>query len=367
MATVEQMADLVWERFVNQTTAFTYMWFHDGKQGYSKPTRSLCETQPCRNCKYGRCQNTENQPLTKEDMIEHIRGNKTLAPYQLSTENTVKYMEFDVDIQKNGPATIEQAQETVIYLCKKITRMFGPYSCMVEISGSKGYHIWMFFNDQLAARYAYALGHYIAESREHPDGIEVEVFPKQVTQTGYGSATRLPFGIHRKTNVRGVIVDNTFTPHKDQYEAFKRVISIDVNNVFEVLQQNNIPVPDSIRRDAGKGHTAYLCISRLMTEGPTEGQRDELMYRLGCYLRERGFDEETALVVMKMTNDKSDYPLDDQTIISKMLSAFRADFSGMPCFRVAFDPYCSSTCPIFENKAKWRHLSIEELKKKVRD
>lgn len=371
-ASLNDFAKLIWKRFINRLDTYTYMWYNeDGRKGYSRATSPNCGNRPpCPNCKFGRCTDLKSEPLTLEHVRDHLRGTTTLAPFQLSVDNTVKYLEFDVDLTAGGRSTgrtMEDVQTQVVALAEIITTYFGKYSCMVEISGSKGYHVWMFFADQIAARYAYALGTYIRNLVPPIEGIEIEIFPKQVTQTSYGSATRIPFGIHRETKVRGVIVDNTFTPHTNQYESFLRVRDITEDEIQTIIEQNHIDVPDSIRRDSGKGYVRYVCISRLMAEGAEEGHRDVLLYRLGCYLRERGFDENMALLVMQEVNKKSPNPLHEQDVVSKMISAYKSDYSGMPCFREEFDSYCSSSCPIFEQKAKWRKTTVEELKKKVRD
>lgn len=365
VATVKEFSELMWDRFVNQTKAYTYMWAKDDKKGYAKPSVPNCGNTPiCPNCnKYGKCTTTEDLPLYLTDIEQHVRGTKTIAPYQMSNENTVKYLELDID-SKGG---LELAQKQVLALAKVIGQLLGPRSCLVELSGLKGYHIWILFGEQIAARFAYALGHYIKDQAGDIDEVEVEVFPKQITNSSYGSTTRLPFGIHRSTNVRGVAVDRNFEPHADQYAALHDTRLISEGELMEVIRVHNIQVPDSIRRDKGKGYTAYVCISRLMHEGAQEGNRDEIMYRLACYLRERGFEEEMTLLVVEEVNSKSPQPLDQRTIYSKVESAYKADFSGMPCFREAFDQFCSSSCPLFEKKVQWRKTTYEDLKRRVRD
>lgn len=60
-------------------------------------------------------QYTSYHPWTRADLLSHIAGDRTFGHYLLSTDSKVKLFAFDVDFEKNKPATAHQPAFTGQY------------------------------------------------------------------------------------------------------------------------------------------------------------------------------------------------------------------------------------------------------------
>lgn len=124
--------------------------------------------------------------LTIEDIKEHLLGKKTIGLYTISSEGLVKWGCIDLDELNEEKARFIQTQ-------------FSDYDTRLEFSGSKGYHIWVFFKEPVDAVFAYTM----LRARMNLIGIKCEVFPKQPKLTAItplGNLVKLPLGLHRKSN-----------------------------------------------------------------------------------------------------------------------------------------------------------------------
>ena len=87
-----------------------------------------------------------------------------------------------------------------------IFKTFSDFPTMLEFSGRKGFHIWIFFNPSVPANYAQQL------VKARLNRIELnfyEVFPKQteLNETRlYGNLVKLPMALHRVNGKRSKIL-----------------------------------------------------------------------------------------------------------------------------------------------------------------
>ena len=160
------------------------------------------------------------EPLTREILEAHLRGEKTVGSYQINPEdNTVKYLCFDLD-----PEKLEDPRETaerIIQVC--FEKPDGRYprvwrrSLLLEASRypDPSYHVWIFFSVPFPAKAARWLGYRILELAElNPS--KVEVFPKQdelTEERPFGNFVKLPLGFHRVEKKWSRFLDfETFEP-----------------------------------------------------------------------------------------------------------------------------------------------------------
>ena len=126
--------------------------------------------------------------LTDKDIVGHINGTQTLGVYLIDPKgNTVRLLVLDWDF-----LSFDEVRR-LIKAAKKLG--IRAKQMLIEFSGKKGYHVWIFFHMPVAAAAAHKLGNKIvAES-----GLEkMEVFPKQGdVKGGFGNPIKLPFGFHR--------------------------------------------------------------------------------------------------------------------------------------------------------------------------
>lgn len=139
------------------------------------------------------------EPLTKSVIAAHLAGRITIGSFQINPEdNKVKWICFDFDGELNEE--LEKAKK----LYGKLKEQ--GYSPLLEFSGRRGYHVWLFVEpvDAGAARkFAIEVS---SDCEPH------EIFPKQdkIEKTGYGGQVKLPLGVHRVSGKRSVFFDKKF-------------------------------------------------------------------------------------------------------------------------------------------------------------
>jgi hypothetical protein len=130
-----------------------------------------------------------HEPLTPQNIAEHLMGEVTLGVYLLDAESKAKYIVLDADNQTE--------KDQIIFIGKSLAH-HGVASYLEE--SRRGGHLWFFFGEPETGIDARLFGRGIL-SRYTQSAIEL--YPKQEELTsGPGSLIRLPFGIHRKSGQR---------------------------------------------------------------------------------------------------------------------------------------------------------------------
>jgi hypothetical protein len=362
---IQEKVDLVFSRFIHRDDVFTRMQYDETKgTSYWPAKEGVCTAKP--PCPKKECTHVKRLTVTRDVIFQHLQGDHTIAMYQLADDNTVKWMCIDVDIVKRPPegtdvnALPELVKQHTLTLGKKLLSVLGRNSFLVERSGSKGYHLWVFFAEAVQARYADALGNWLVLG-DAPLGIHCEVFPKQVKVTDYGNQVKLPLGIHKKTNERCFFVDAFFNVYDNQFEKLRDVRLITEEEVKRLLLENNIEVRASIRVEpSGDSSKQYKpCLHRMMHEGLGEGVRDSGTFILACHMREQGLSADMAEAALTVMNVLNKPPLDDETVHKKLQSAYEKDYTSYVCNKSEVDPFCSSSCRFWQAKVSNRWLRFD--------
>lgn len=151
-------------------------------------------------------------PMQKEDVNEytvikghfsdeiirsHLRGSLTAGSFQIDPKtNKVKWICFDFD----GELSVEFEKAKQLYNRLKDK----GYNPLLEFSGRRGYHIWLFV-EPVDAALARKFAHQAAE------GIEVsEIFPKQdrIKENQFGGQVKIPLGVHRVSHKRSCLFND---------------------------------------------------------------------------------------------------------------------------------------------------------------
>lgn len=173
--------------------------------------------------------------ITPEAIACHLFGLLTLGVYCPSRRDTVKWMAIDFDnpLIANGTVSQEQGLRD---LQPKVTAMNRSLQAMgletvLEFSGFKGYHIFVFFDGEAPAGKVYAVMQNLVK-RIAPG---TETFPKQATLQGikYGNLMKLPLALHKKSGQRSCLIDENFEPLPQQ---MSRVIDIPRNSVQPIIK-----------------------------------------------------------------------------------------------------------------------------------
>jgi hypothetical protein len=143
-------------------------------------------------------------------MKRHIRGEITIGLYQISLEDTVKWICFDIDDHEG-----ERGAEAVRTEVRKLLVVLNKYGIpfLLEASGSpNSYHVWVLLKPTKTHN-----AHRFSRQIKSEAGIDCEVFPKQKSlnkDSKYGNLVKVPLGINRKTGVKSQFLDpKTFEPY----------------------------------------------------------------------------------------------------------------------------------------------------------
>src|SRR5688500_8687364 len=280
--TTDEKVDLLWTLFVHQPTTYAEQWYDPERGGgYNRKKNGRCSHSPSCQSRKIDCPDIEYLPLTRNALIDHLRGNITIATYA-HNENTVKWLCLDIDIRKGETGDVKKLTfDTAAFLIKHIPR----HSFRVENSGGRGYHIWIFFAQPIPSSMAHAFGMWIRANVEHTPELGIEVYPKQTQALRVGNPVKIPLGIHRKTYERCFFIRGTFEPYENQWEALTTIRPLSRAFMEAFTDKHNIREVRIEYTPAQNPNKDLPCMTRVMDEGLQEGSRDVGLFRLAVFLK----------------------------------------------------------------------------------
>ena len=148
-------------------------------------------------------------PLSTEDLKQHLRGDVSVSIYLLDENGLCATLCFDIDIPKIKipESAIEREKKKRAEFLPIVTQIVrhiqSTYSVpdevfLLEDTGGRGYHVWLFFKEPQPADSVIMLAH---EVKRSVGAESIESFPPSPKHgpSGYSkSNVRLPLGLHRK-------------------------------------------------------------------------------------------------------------------------------------------------------------------------
>ncbi len=162
------------------------------------------------------------QPLTPRQLRSHLAGDTTLGVYPIRLDGTTGFLAIDLDITRRALEEArsdldrahglrKSAADFAVRIAGDLRRMgFEP---LLESSGYKGRHIWVFFHPPQTSARIHRLGELLLRrfAPMTPPGLHLEAFPKQARRKsgkkGLGNLIKLPLGIHRRSGRRSLLLD----------------------------------------------------------------------------------------------------------------------------------------------------------------
>ena len=186
---------------------------------------------------------------------QHLSKEITLASYAITRNNTCRFLVIDFDVETaiaqenmraNGASKAYVEAENLIKqkITDTIEKMISYLrisrdQILIEQSGSKGFHLWIFFSEELPAHDVYRLRGVL---RKELDLVQYEIYPEQESgsDTNPGSLIKLPLGVNRKTFKRCFFLDDTFTPDpRGQWVALENTQLVTPAQVAAILKLQN--------------------------------------------------------------------------------------------------------------------------------
>ncbi len=159
-----------------------------------------------------------NEPINVNTLRNHLLGTHTIGVYQLDLANRVKWIVFDIDLDKSHLDDLHD-QDFRLWLEKGFQKVIADFRSLlgafhlkmnVEFSGYKGYHIWILLQEKVSAGFARVLAQRLAAQVNLENlPLKIEIFPKQVklASGNYGNLIKLPYGIHRLSGLPSSMLD----------------------------------------------------------------------------------------------------------------------------------------------------------------
>jgi hypothetical protein len=250
--------------------------------------------------------------LTDNDIRKHLRGEITIATYPRKDSKSL-WVCVDID-------TRDKSEVTKVVAKMKRHGM----TPVLEDSGNKGYHIWVFFEKAIPNSKARAIGRAVALGNE--------IFSKQnILEDGsYGSLVKLPLGIHRVTGRFCGFVNEELQPIGNQYEYLKQIMATrhDGEALWQKmapkvhLDDERIPEGEEIRGTHVDLAMMKPCVNALLRSGVERGRRNIAAHVVACECRRTGMSEGQARAVVEAFNKKNRPPLPRGEVRAIVRSAY---------------------------------------------
>ncbi len=190
-----------------------------------------------------------HQPFTPLVARSHLLGNYTIGIYPLRMNQSVLFMAFDVDIVQEALTKAAKEQQPhelprLIRTAHAVARQLLDACAMFDIaavledSGWKGRHLWIFFSEPVPAASARRLGQWLLHTvGPLPDVCRVELFPKQsrLDTKQLGNLIKLPLGIHRVTGRLCALLDANGSPLSQPIKHLRHLKKLSRQRLQELL------------------------------------------------------------------------------------------------------------------------------------
>jgi hypothetical protein len=171
-----------------------------------------------------------HRPLGADDWRAHLAGERTLGLALVRADQTVLLGVVDIDVGKQEldlrMGVPGELLGRALGAALRVRAELGRRSCSVvlELSGHKGYHVWVRLAEPVLAREVrhWLLG-VVDAVGPLPEGIRAEVFPSvdRVKDGAIGPVIKLPLGVHSRTGKQCHLLDERGEPLPDPFETLR--------------------------------------------------------------------------------------------------------------------------------------------------
>jgi len=293
------------------------------------------------------------EEVTDKIILNHLQGKKPYGVYLLTEDKTrAVAADFDSD-DANAPLDFVAA-----------ARHYG-IPAYIERSKSKGYHVWIFFENDgvLAAKARLVVGHILTEI----EMAETEVFPKQDAllpgMAQFGNFINAPLFGALVPKGRTVFVkpDETMKPYPNQWEFLDNIQRVPEALLDEIIEINELArthiQKTTTTVSLGVFQESFIlppCARNMLANGVTSYQR-VACFRLAVHLKKAGLPYELVVAALaewakknKPTSGKS--VITYREIKSQAASAFIGNYKGCGCDEPPIKQHCDPSCPIRSRK-----------------
>ena len=278
--------------------------------------------------------------ITTEVIGRHLNGQITVGVYLVTpTVDTCSMAVIDVDQRSKAMAI------SLVQACAKIG--FTTEEILLESSGNKGFHLWLFFEEPLCAKEAMRVG--MAVSGHAGLLGKVEVFPKQahVPEGGFGNLIKLP-GRHAKSGRFSRFFSADLNPL--DLAILEKIQRLTPTRLSQITLSDHF-LPTSREVDCHRGDLARTsgrtppCIEKML-QGVSAGRRNICAFKLAVFLKERAMPLDLTLGALHAWNQRNDPQLPQWELQAAVRRAYTRDYHGIGCRSADMAAFCApEACP----------------------
>jgi hypothetical protein len=291
----------------------------------------------------------EKRPVTAETILAHLKGERHYGVYLL-VKDTIWAIAADFD--HNDPTKpLEFIQAARHY----------RLPTYLEISKSKGFHVWMFFQE-IGVK-AYKARWVVKAILDQIEAGQTEIFPKQDSlnsAASFGNFIYTPLFGRLVPEGRTIFVDpNILKPFENQWdflESIQRTEESALDEIIEInnlsrLNQSEIKIDNSMNGRLASNTALPPCIQSMLQNGVRKFQRS-CCFRLAVQLRKIGLPFDATVSVLKTWSLKNKPEgkkriINDQEIIEQASCAYRKYYQAYGCESAEMVPFCHTECHLF--------------------
>lgn len=293
------------------------------------------------------------EPVTDQVIYQHLAGRQSYGVYLLVGDKT-RALAVDFDrLQLSLPLAFVAG-----------AKRFG-IRCYIERSKTKGFHVWMFFEQAVPARKARLAARKILSDMGQSG---TEIFPKQDRLDSgifYGNFINTPLFGALTPKGKTVFVELTEPTKvcKDQWElleTIERVPEVRLDGIIKTChlddaKKDSIPSVE-VDRDNSEQKSRWLglapCARRILREGVSSYQR-VICFRLAIHLKRVGIPYDLALAALNTWAQKNKPSngkrcITDHEIHRQTRDAYDSHYRSFGCEDDMIKQFCHRTCPLLK-------------------
>ena len=228
--------------------------------------------------------------------------------------------------------------------------------CYLELSKSKGAHLWIFFD---APALAYDARRILMAACQLAKVSKYELFPKQdeVARGGVGNYINLPYDgpmerrriLNWKTHEPVPL--SSFLEGIDPFPAALLPLVLDTIPAAPRSTRSTIP--------NGQYRTATPCYDAMLKHHAGKGERNDMAAALAMHSNRIGLPKEVTLGLLDHWNSENDPPLDGRELARVVESIYSSDRKSLWCEHRVVRPFCQSSCPVYKHAVHGRREDDE--------
>ncbi|MCL5808099.1 MAG: hypothetical protein M1418_06075 [Deltaproteobacteria bacterium] len=293
----------------------------------------------------------EKRLVTSETILTHLKGKRHYGVYLLVNDIT-KAIVTDFD-NHDSSKPLEFIRAAHHY----------RLPAYIEISKSKGFHVWIFFNEHgVKADKARLV---VKTIMKDIDSAQTEIFPKQNSlnsQVSFGNFIYAPlFGRLVPEGKTVFIEPETMKPHQNQWDFLESIQRVEESILDDIIEINGLTgqQPPDNRTNQSKerpvqGTGLPLCTQSMLQNGVTQFQRSSC-FRLAVQLRRIGLPFDATVSVLKTWSlknkpDDGKRIITDQEIVEQATCAYRNYYQAYGCETPEVARFCLAECHLFAKR-----------------